>query len=243
MARVILVTGANQGIGFEIVRQLAQQGHTVFLGARSVEKGKEAVAQLHKDNLTTVRALTLDVTSQDSVNAAVKDFSAHHAHLDVLVNNAGIAPEGFAQNADAPNLDLMHATFETNFFGVARVCGAFVPLLRKSQNPVVLNVSSSLGSITRQTGGVPGNPPSVHIPGYNSSKSALNAYTVMLSHAFPEARVNAINPGYVATNLNSYKGKLTTKESAEGVIKYGILLDKAGPTASFLDYSGTTLPW
>jgi NAD(P)-dependent dehydrogenase (short-subunit alcohol dehydrogenase family) len=242
-SRVILVTGGNQGIGYQVVRQLAQLGHHVYLGSRNAEKGLEAVSKLHNENLTTVRPLTIDVTSQESVDAAAQHLAAQHAHLDVLVNNAAIATEEFSVDASKPDVEQIRGIFETNFFGVLRVTNAFVPFLRKSANPVILNVSSGLGSVTHQAD--PSGPyASVQLPGYNSSKSALNAYTVTLSYAFPEARVNVISPGYVATNLNNYRGILTPEESAKGVIKYGILLDKTGPTRTFLDHTGnTTWPW
>jgi len=242
MSKVILVTGANQGIGYEVVRQLATQGHTVYLGARNAERGQAAVAKLHEEKLASVKFLLIDVTSQESVDAAHKQFSSEQSHLDVLVNNAGICPEAMDTPAAAANVDTMKIVFETNFFGVVRVTNAFLPIVKKSKNPSILNVSSSLGSVTRHA-----DPAAyihkVTIPGYNASKSALNAYSVNLAASVPEVRINVICPGFTSTNLNNYKGHFTPQASAAGVVKYGILVEDNAPTARFLSHDGTIIPW
>eukprot|EP01114_Cavostelium_apophysatum_P014562 TRINITY_DN3808_c0_g2_i2.p1 TRINITY_DN3808_c0_g2~~TRINITY_DN3808_c0_g2_i2.p1 ORF type:complete len:242 (-),score=58.83 TRINITY_DN3808_c0_g2_i2:54-779(-) len=241
MSQVILVTGANQGIGFELVRQLATLGHKVYLGARSQERGKEAIAKLEAQGLKNVRFLQLDVTDSTSVNAAVKQVESEQGHLDVLVNNAGIALEP-ANNGSTVDVELVKKTYETNVFGVIRVTTAFVPLLKKSSNPVILNISSGLGSVSGQAD--PTNVWSkVQLAGYNSSKAALNAYTIALAADFTEARVNVISPGYVATNLNAYSGNEPIDKSAEGVIKRGILIGKDGPTSQFLDHKDKNWAW
>lgn len=133
--------------------------------------------------------------------------------------------------------------YETNVFGPIRVSTAFVPLLKRSDNPIILNVTSALGSVTEMADpNCPWNQ--FKFVSYNTSKSALNSYTVVLAYHFKEAKVNCINPGYVATNLNNYSGLLTPQESAAGVIKVGILLGKDGPTGKYLDHTGKfEHPW
>jgi len=240
-SRIILITGANQGIGFELVNQLSQTGHTIYLGTRSIEKGKDALQKIEANARKNVHVLQLDVTDPKSVTAAVKQFQSEQKHLDVLVNNAGILIDGKQRPTEA-NLDTVKDTFETNVFGVIRVTSAFVPLLKLSSNPIILNVSSILGSISGQND--PNSPIySWRYTGYNSSKAALNAYTVALAGDFPEARVNSIHPGYVITNINKGGGVESTENSAKGVIKEGILLEKSGPTGQFLDYTGKRWDW
>jgi len=239
-SRIILVTGSNQGIGFEVVRQLAQKGHTVYLAARSVEKGKEALAKLHAEGLKTVKFVPLDVTDQASVDNAAKQIASEQPHLDVLVNNAGILVD--EPKPTETSVELIKHVFETNFFGVIRVTTAFLPLLRKSSNPVISNISSGLGSSTQQS--TPGHAfSSFQKSGYNSSKAALNHYTITIAHDFKEARVNVISPGYVATGMNNYAGIVAVDKSAAGVIKNSILLDQTGPTGKFLDWEEKTWPW
>jgi len=244
-SRIIVITGANQGIGFELTKQLAQEGHTVFLGSRSLKNGHDAVATLDKNIANNIHVVQLDITDQASVDAAVKTVQAKYKHIDVLVNNAGVS---FDKGTTASNVstEVFKNTFETNVFGVVRVTTAFVPLLKLSKNPVVLNVSSAIGSIT-----LIADPTTIisqfgyTAAAYDASKAALNMYTATLSIDFKEARVNSISPGYVSTNINKHAKEATVKieDSAKGIIKNGILLEKDGPTGQFLDFADTKWPW
>ncbi|MFG3255395.1 SDR family oxidoreductase [Streptomyces sp. NPDC048172] len=231
-----LITGANKGLGHETARRLVAAGHTVYIGSRDPERGRRAAERLG------ARAVQLDVTDDASVEAAVKTVEAEGG-LDVLVNNAGIEARG-EQNEVAGAADLtaamMRQVFETNVFGPVRVTHAFLPLLRRSASPVVVNVSSGLASLTHVT--EPGHPASAY-PGvaYPSSKTALNMVTVQYAKAFPDIRINAVEPGFTATDLNGNTGTQTVEEGAEIIVRMARLTPE-GPTGTFVDASGP-LPW
>jgi NAD(P)-dependent dehydrogenase (short-subunit alcohol dehydrogenase family) len=232
-----LITGANKGLGFETARQLIAGGHTVYLGSRDAERGRRAAEQLG------ARAVQLDVTDDASVAAAVKTVEADGG-LDVLVNNAGIAEEWTSSNVvvGAADLtaDLMRRTFETNVFGTVRVLHAFLPLLRRSAAPVVVNVSSGLASLTGVSN--PG-APAYGYPGvaYPASKAAVNMITVQYAKAFPGMRINAVEPGFTKTDLNGNTGVQTVEQGAEIIVRMA-QVGLEGPTGGFFDAEGT-LPW
>eukprot|EP01113_Clastostelium_recurvatum_P021336 TRINITY_DN25260_c0_g1_i1.p1 TRINITY_DN25260_c0_g1~~TRINITY_DN25260_c0_g1_i1.p1 ORF type:complete len:245 (-),score=63.50 TRINITY_DN25260_c0_g1_i1:2-736(-) len=244
MSRVILVTGANQGIGYEIVRHIAQkgEGHIIYLGSRSTERGAESVAKLEAEGLKGVHLLQIDVTNQASVDAAAAKIAAEHGHLDVLVNNAGIGGLNLEQRADVVKTDIVQQVYDTNVFGVIRTSVAFVPLLKKSTLPIITLVSSGLGSITINT---TKESPYYNLPyaAYNSSKTAVNGYITSLAAAFPEAKINSVSPGHISTNINGYSGTENIHDCVEGVIKHVILLNKDAPTGTFLNHDGTPIPW
>src|SRR5882757_560261 len=198
-----LITGANKGLGFETARRLIAEGHTVYIGSRDAERGRRTAEQLG------ARAVQLDVTDDASVDAAAKTIEADGG-LDVLVNNAGIAAEWSDNNvvigAEDVTADLMRRTFETNVFGTVRVLHAFLPLLERSATPVVVNVSSGLGSLTQ----VAAVPAQIY-PGvaYPASKAAVNMITVQYAKAFPHMRINAVDPGFTKTDLNGNTGTQT----------------------------------
>jgi NAD(P)-dependent dehydrogenase (short-subunit alcohol dehydrogenase family) len=237
--RVALVTGANKGIGLEIARQLAQRGHTVFLGARDAARGREAAEKLRAEGLDA-RPLPLDVTDDASVAAAAAALGKDPGRLDVLVNNAGIAID------DGPpsrvSLDVVRRTYETNVFGVVRVTQALLPLLRRSPAGRVVNLSSSLGSLARNS-----DPSwdfaSVKLLAYNSSKSALNAITVQLAWELRDTpvKVNAADPGYVATDMNRHQGVRTVEQGATAPVRLATL-PADGPSGGFFDEAGP-VPW
>ncbi|MFC5802093.1 SDR family NAD(P)-dependent oxidoreductase [Streptomyces formicae] len=231
-----LITGANKGLGFETARQLIAAGHTVYVGSRDAERGRRAADRLG------ARAVLLDVTDDASVAAAAKAVEAEGG-LDVLVNNAGIElrSEGnVASGAADVTADEMRTVFDTNVFGVVRVTHGFLPLLRRSAAPVVVNVSSALGSMARVTAaGTPG----YAYPGvsYPASKAALNMVTVQFAKAFPDMRINAVEPGYTATDLNRRTGHRTVEEGA-GIIVRMAQVGPDGPTGGFFEAAGP-VPW
>src|SRR4051794_4101948 len=188
-----LITGANKGLGLETARQLVAAGHTVYLGCRDLDRGRHAASRLDG-----ARAVQLDVTDGSSVAAAAQSVEAGGG-LDVLVNNAGIAPEwasdGSITGASDLTAELMDQTLATNVVGPVRVLHAFLPLLVRSDAPVVVNVSSGLASVERAT--TPGGPGYTY-PGvaYPASKAALNMVTIQFAKAFPNMRVNAVEPGF-----------------------------------------------
>ena len=231
-----LITGANKGLGFETARRLIAVGHTVYIGSRDPERGRRAAEQLG------ARLVTLDVTDEESVRAAAKTIEADGG-LDVLVNNAGIegrAPDGGVVDAAATTADLMQTLFETNTFGLVRVTHAFLPLLQRSSAPVVVNVSSGLASLTRVT--TP-DTPTYAFPGiaYPASKAAVNMVTVQYAKAFPAMRINAVEPGYTATDLNHHTGTQTVEEGAEIIVRMAQVVSD-GPSGGYFDAHGP-LPW
>ncbi|MFJ4481561.1 SDR family NAD(P)-dependent oxidoreductase [Streptomyces longwoodensis] len=232
-----LITGANKGLGFETARRLVAEGHTVYVGSRDAARGRAAAERLG------ARAVLLDVTDDASVAAAAKTVEAESGGLDVLVNNAGIEERGEGHTFVGP-ADLTPATLrtvlETNVVGVVRVTRAFLPLLRRSPAPVVVNVSSGLASLTRVT--TEGDPAFAY-PGvaYPASKAAVNMITVQYAKAFPELRVNAVEPGFTATDLNGHAGTQTVEEGAEVIVRMA-LLGPDGPTGTYVDVNGP-LPW
>ncbi|MFF1448453.1 SDR family NAD(P)-dependent oxidoreductase [Streptomyces sp. NPDC058274] len=231
-----LITGANKGLGFETARRLVAAGHTVYVGSRDAERGRRAAERLG------ARALVLDVTDDASVAAAARAVEADGG-LDVLVNNAGI--EGRQEGntvvgAADVTADLMRTLFETNVFGVVRVSHAFLPLLRRSAAPVVVNVSSGLGSTTLVSAV---GTPSYGYPGvaYPASKAAVNMITVQYAKAFPGIRINAVEPGYTATDLNGNTGTQTVEEGAEIIVRMA-RMGPDGPTGGYFNAAGP-LPW
>ncbi|WP_329546435.1 SDR family NAD(P)-dependent oxidoreductase [Streptomyces sp. NBC_01356] len=231
-----LITGANKGLGFETARRLVAAGHTVYVGSRDAERGRLAAERLG------ARSVQLDVTDDASVAAAVKAVEADGG-LDVLINNAGIEERG-ANNAviGAADVtaDLMRSTFETNVFGVVRVTHAFLPLLRRSAAPVVVNVSSGLASMARVTAP---DTPTYAYPGvaYPASKTAVNLITVQYAKAFPEMRINCVEPGYTATDLNGHTGIQTVEQGAEIIVRMAQVRPD-GPTGGYFDAAGP-IPW
>ncbi|MFG1707421.1 SDR family NAD(P)-dependent oxidoreductase [Nonomuraea sp. M3C6] len=231
-----LITGANKGLGYESARRLIAAGHTVYAGSRDAERGRRAAERLG------ARMVLIDVTDEASVAAAAKTIEAGGG-LDVLVNNAGIegrTPDGGVAGAAEVTADMMRTLFETNVFGVVRVTHAFLPLLRRSTAPVVVNVSSALGSMARIT--APGTPAYAY-PGvaYPASKTAVNVITVQYAKAFPGMRINAVEPGYTATDLNGHTGTQTVEEGAEIIVRMA-QVGPDGPTGGYFDAEGP-LPW
>jgi NAD(P)-dependent dehydrogenase (short-subunit alcohol dehydrogenase family) len=232
-----LITGANKGLGFETARRLVEAGHSVYLGSRDGERGAQAAKQLG------ARAVQLDVTDDASVEAAARTIEADGG-LDVLVNNAGITAEWRADDtvvgvADV-TADLMRVTFETNVIGVVRVLHAFLPLLGRSAVPVVINVSSGLGSLATLT--TPGSQ-AYDYPGvaYPASKTAVKVLTVQYAKAFPNMRINAVEPGFTKTDLTGNSGGQTIEQGAEIIVRMA-RIGAGGPTGGFFGAEGA-YPW
>ncbi|GGA97404.1 SDR family NAD(P)-dependent oxidoreductase [Mucilaginibacter rubeus] len=244
---IALVTGANQGVGNEIAKALAANGYIVYLGSRNLENGKKAAAEIG-DN---AKAVQLDVTQQESINAAVAKITGEYGRLDLLVNNAGVShagtapktPEELMATGRAVNvsLDEVRTVWETNVFGVIAVTQKALPLLRKSAAARIVNVSSSLGSLTwisdpecwaREHFGIV----------YAASKTALNAVTLAFALELEKEgiKVNATSPGYTATALNNFQGTDSLEMGSREPVR--VALETDGPTGGFTGPEGK-LPW
>jgi NAD(P)-dependent dehydrogenase (short-subunit alcohol dehydrogenase family) len=227
-----LITGANKGLGYETARRLIALGHTVFLGARDPAKGEAAAQRLG------ARFVHLDVTDDASVNAAATWIKQQPGGLDVLINNAGIA--GGQVAAPDVKADDVRGVYETNVFGIVRVTHAMLPLLRASKSPVIVNVSSGLGSF-----GVVTNSSRIESKfvalAYCSSKSAVTMLTVQYAKALPEMRINVVDPGYTATDLNHHSGPQTIEQGTDAIVRLATV-GKDGPTGAFYDAAGI-VPW
>jgi NAD(P)-dependent dehydrogenase (short-subunit alcohol dehydrogenase family) len=229
--KTVLITGANKSIGFETARQLLQLGYYVYLGCRNIKKGELAVNQLKSEGLNEVEPIEIDVDNTGSIKAAAELLGQKTKTLDVLINNAGIA--GTMQAAFETDINVFKEVFETNFFGVIEVTRAFIGLLRQSPEPRIVNVTSGLGSLALH------NDPTwkyyeVKPAAYVSSKAALNAYTIVLAHHLIDTsfKVNAVDPGYTATDFNHHSGPGTVPDAAARVVK-AATLGADGPTGQF----------
>jgi len=247
---VALVTGANQGIGLQIARDLVAHGFTVLVGSRNLARGEAAATEVGPD----AHALRLDVTDQASIAAAAQRIRSDFGRLDVLVNNAaisntrmlpGMSVEEYSQSTRPSNvsLDELRAVFETNVFGVVAVTQAMLPLLREAPAGRIVNVSSGAGSLTRNAD--PAFPyRSIFGPVYPASKTALNAMTLAIAIELESTgiKVNACSPGFINTNLNNYAGTGTVEEGAREPVRLA-LLGPDGPTGTFTRWENETIPW
>ncbi|MEC3879764.1 SDR family oxidoreductase [Parapedobacter sp. 10938] len=227
------ITGANKGIGFETAKQLLQKGVRVYLGSRMLENGLQAVEKLKAEGLTNVEVVQIDITDEDSVKNARTEIGRKTDVLDILVNNAGI-------NGGEPPYIALESTsnqfmtaFDTNVFGVARVTKAFVDLLRKSPEPRIVNVSTSVGSLSLQSDP---NWPAYDFAKYavyGSSKAALNMYTIHLAYELRDTafKVNAVCPGYTSTDFTFGNGG-EVETAGNRIVKY-TLIGQDGPTGKF----------
>ncbi|MEV6280232.1 SDR family NAD(P)-dependent oxidoreductase [Nocardia sp. NPDC051832] len=232
-----LVTGANKGLGRETVRRLAESGWDVFLAARDAARGTRAAAELAEAGLAC-RFVPLDVTSDESVAAAAGQVRAAVGRLDVLINNAGIG--GPSTHPADTRVDEVREVFETNVFGSIRVIHAFLPLLRTSVHPRIVMVSSGMGSIATLTDPRWQDlvPPAL---GYPTTKAALNMLTTRYAHALSDIRVNAVDPGYTATELNGHNGFQSVTEGTDAIVRLASI-GPDGPTGGFFDRNGV-VPW
>ncbi|MBE8515943.1 SDR family oxidoreductase [Amycolatopsis sp. H6(2020)] len=240
--KIVLIIGANKGIGFATARVLAQSGHTVLLAARDTDRGTTAAGRLAANGLDA-RFVRLDVTSPDTITAVAALIENDYGRLDILVNNAGISRDRPHPPTDLP-VGLLRETYETNVFGVVAVTNAMLPLLRKSAGGYIANVSSSLGSTASLSD--PDSPiwQYANLLAYNSSKAALNAITLIYAHTLQAdgITVNAVDPGYVATDLNNHSGRLTVEQAGASIARQ-VTQPDVSVTGAFLSENGAPQPW
>ncbi|HVV13620.1 SDR family oxidoreductase [Amycolatopsis sp.] len=236
---IALVTGANKGIGYEIAAGLGALGWRVGVGARDGQRREAAVEKLRAQGVDAF-GVPLDVTDDESVAAAARLIEERAGRLDVLVNNAGVTG-GMQQVPTAVDLETVRTAVETNVFGVIRVMDAMLPLLRRSASPRIVNMSSSVGSLTRQT--TPGLETGPISAAYAPSKTFLNAVTVQYAKQLRDTNIliNAACPGYCATDLNGFRGVRTPEQGAATAIRLANLPD-GGPTGGFFEDDGV-VPW
>lgn len=247
MSRVFLVTGANTGIGYEVVQQIASKdkNSVVYLSARSEAKGKEAIASLEKGGLTNVKFVLLDVTDTKTIASAYEVIEKAEGKLDVLVNNAGNGFFDREQDARKADINAVREAVELNLIGLIQTTTAFLPLLRKGTNSVILNVTTDMASQEHLTH-LP--PCPLHCVAYNTSKAAANSYTISLAKMLEGEgiKVNAVTPGYTATKLNSFgahaPGARSVQDGAAILVPWA-LLDKDGPTGKFIWWNGKEHAW
>ena len=243
MKKIALVTGANKGLGFETCRVLAKNGIKVLLGSRDLERGEKAVKDLKNEGLD-VELLQIDISNSDSINNAVADIKSKYEKLDILVNNAGMIhkDENWQANTTKDvSTSILKDTFETNFFGLVDLTQQLLPLIKKSESGNIVNVSSILGSLSA------GNDAksdyySVKPFAYNSSKAALNSFTIHLAAALKDKniKVNSAHPGWVKTDLGSQYAPLTVEEGAKTIVD--LALETSDETAKFI-HLGEEIPW
>jgi NAD(P)-dependent dehydrogenase (short-subunit alcohol dehydrogenase family) len=224
-AGVALVTGANRGIGREVSRQLAERGYDVLLSARDGEKAEVAARELAQGTGAAVRALTLDVADAASIESAAERLRGDPGRLDVLVNNAGVGTD-WGVSGTAPDFDAIAGALNTNFFGAYRLAVALLDLLRASEHPRIVNVSSGMGGVAEMGG---------WSPGYRVSKAAMNAMTRILATELKDegVLVNSACPGFVNTDMGGQFGaKKPVEDGAAGVVWLATLPDD-GPTGGF----------
>ncbi|MFF0269629.1 SDR family oxidoreductase [Kribbella sp. NPDC004536] len=238
--KIALVTGANKGIGNEIARQLGAAGFTVLIGSRDAERGAVAAKELVAEGLDAV-ALPLEVTSPESVAAAVSTVADAYGRLDVLVNNAAIIPAGDGPVSEVTG-DVLRSAFETNVIGLVGVTQAFLPLLRRAEQARVVNLSTSLASF-EQVGDPESRLSTVLTLGYNSSKAAVNMVTVMLANELRGTGilVNAADPGKCATDMGGWSTERTPAQGAAVAVGLATL-GVDGPTGHVYAEEGR-LPW
>ena len=236
---IALVTGANKGIGYEIAAGLGLLGWRVGVGARDEQRREAAVAKLRAAGADAF-GVPLDVTDDASVAAAARLIEERAGRLDVLVNNAGITG-GAPQMPTTVDPATVREAVETNVLGVIRVTNALLPLLRRSVSPRIVNMSSSVGSLTLQT--TPGAETGPIAAAYTPSKTFLNAVTVQYAKELRDTNIliNAACPGYTATDLNGFRGTGTAQQGAATPIRLATLPD-GGPTGQFFEDAGT-IPW
>jgi NAD(P)-dependent dehydrogenase (short-subunit alcohol dehydrogenase family) len=247
--RIALVTGANQGVGLQLAKELVAHDHTVLLGSRNFERGEMAAKEIGAGAI----AIQIDVTDTASIAAAAERIGQEFGRLDLLVNNAGISNtrkgslslEEYAALSKPSNasLDEVRAVWETNVFGVLAVYQAMLPLIRKGTDPRMVNVSSGVGSLT--TNADPSYPHHrMFGPIYPASKAALNAITLamMIELESTDIKINLVSPAFTSTNLNGFVGTESVEDGSREVVRVA-LLGPEGPTGTYTRWENETIPW
>jgi NAD(P)-dependent dehydrogenase (short-subunit alcohol dehydrogenase family) len=238
--KIALITGANKGIGYEVARQLGRQGIVVLIGARNPQLGEAAAAKLNADG-ANAHFIEMDVTKDETIARAARSIEADYGRLDILVNNAGVIEKGDGLPSTADPA-AVRRILDVNFFGVLAVTQAMLPLVRKSTSGRIVMLSSGLGSLTWNAD--PNWPFAAFKPlGYNGSKAILNMLTIQLAWELRNTpiKVNAVNPGYTATDLNNNAGTQTLEEGAAETVRQALAGDDA-PTGGFFE-TGGVVPW
>ena len=237
----VLITGANKGIGFETAKQLAELGYFVYLGSRDINNGVDAVNKLKELGFSYVEAIEIDIANIESIKKAKSKVETEIDALDILINNAGITG-GQPQNISTSNIELLRNVFDTNYFGTIQTTLEFLPLLKKSEEPTIINVASEVGSLTMHTS-PDRNPNWDFYSVYGSSKTAVNSFTVMLSNQFRNTnfRINSVTPGYTATELNNHQGIKTVEEGVIPIVRL-VTSNNEGVTGKFFREEGE-VPW
>lgn len=229
----VFITGANKSIGYETARQLLQKGYYVYLGTRNLENGQLAVQKLQAEGLSQVEAIQIDISNQESVDNAKNEIAGKTDVLDVLINNAGMSG-GMPQKPTTADIDILQEVFNVNLYGAVRTTQAFMDLLRNSPQPRIVNVTSGMASMTMcsdpdfeyrdYVGGI-----------YGPSKAALNIYTIALALELRETpfKVNAVDPGFTATDFNNHRGTGSVEAAGTRIAKYAMLGDD-GLTGKFI---------
>jgi NAD(P)-dependent dehydrogenase (short-subunit alcohol dehydrogenase family) len=228
----VLITGANKGIGLETAKQLSKKGLFIYLGSRDIENGNAVVKKLSEIGFQNIQAIEIDVTKPETILSAKNTIKKEQGKLDILINNAGIS--GIVpQNAIETSVENYDQVFDVNLYGVVRVTQSFLELLKESAEPRIVNVSTSVGSLSLQSNC---NWPAYHYGKYAiyaSSKAAMNMYTVHLAYELRETafKINAVCPGYTKTDFTNHNGG-EVEEAGKRIIKYA-LVDQNGPTGKF----------
>lgn len=228
----VLITGANRSIGLETAKQLSKKGLFVYLGTRDLQKGQAVVKELNKNGFENIKAIQIDVTNLDTILAAKNVIESEQGKLDILINNAGVSGD-FPQTALETDIAVFKEVFEINLFGLIQMTQAFMSLLKKSSEPRITNITSGLASLTLH------NDPNwqyytVKAAVYNSSKAALNMYSIVLAFELRETnfKVNVVDPGFTATDFNHHTGTGTVESAATFVVKH-TLTENNAPTGKY----------
>lgn len=241
--KIAFITGGNKGLGFETARQLGKLGITIVIGARDAQKGKEAAEKLKAEGIHA-EAVRFDVTRAADYQEIYQFFDKKYGRLDILINNAGVSKENFlgGNQTSTTSAEVLHETFDTNFFGVIQLTQKLLPLIRKSLAGRIVNLSSILGSQTLHAD--PSSPIyNAKAFAYDASKAALNSFTIHLAHELKDTKikVNSAHPGWVKTDMGTDAAPMEIPDGAKTSVALATLPDD-GPTGAYI-HLDQTLPW